>query len=156
MGLQNQIATSHLETLIENMTGTAKATPDRDGDYFIPTRGAGFFARVGGDEPPIIRLFSVMADEVPPSPELYEALNGINTQLSFLRAMHVRGQVMIEGELLALTAHPTDFGGVCGRIAHASDHFGPLVTERFGGTSLFERSKTADYSPDRPEVPGYL
>ena len=49
MGLNNDIARSHLETLIERISGVEKATPDEQGNYFIKTESAGFFARVDGD-----------------------------------------------------------------------------------------------------------
>jgi hypothetical protein len=156
MSLQRSIASSHLETLIEQLTGVPKAQPDEDGDYYIPTQGSGFFARVEGDEPPVFRLFSVIAAEVDSCSELFEAINDINTHLSFLRAMYVRDQVLIEGDLLALTSTPQDFKEVCVRIAQASDHFSPTLLERFGGRPLFEETKSADYTEPAPHLPGYL
>lgn len=156
MALQRDIARSHLETLIERLTGVDKALPDADGDYFIPTQSAGFFARVDGDDAPVIRLFSVIATDVAPSPELFEAVNSMNTKLSFLRAMHVSEQVLIEGEVLALRADLEDFRSICQRVAHASDHFGPQVIEQFGGKALFDESKSPDYTTPDPPVPGYL
>jgi hypothetical protein len=156
MSLQSSIATSHLETLIEQLTGVPKAQPDADGDYFIAVRSSGFFARVDGGDSPVFRLFSVIAADVPASSDLYAELNEINTHLSFLRAMHVQNQVLIEGELLAMTSTPQDFREVCVRVAHASDHFGPRVLERFGGRPLFEESKAPDYEAPAPTIPGYL
>lgn len=156
MALQKDIARSHLETLIERFTGMEKALPDQEGDYFIPTQSAGFFARVDGEDLPVIRLYSIIAADLPPSPELFEALNEINTQLVLLRAMHLSQQVLIEGEVPALRADLEDFRSILQRVAHASDYFGPQVIEQFGGKSLFEASKAPEYTTPEPLIPGYL
>ena len=156
MSLQHRIARSHLETLIEELTGIHKAEPDRDDDYFISTQSSGFYARVEGNEPATFRLFSVVVADVEASAGLFEAVNEINTRLNFLRAMYVDEQVLIEGDLLAMTASSHDFLEVCRRIAHASDHFGPDLLTRFGGRPLFEQSKGHDYESVTPQMPGYL
>lgn len=156
MPLSADIARSHLETLIERITGIPKATPDEDGDYLIPTVQAGFFARVDGTDKPVFRVYSVVSDGVEKTPELLDMLNDINSRLAFLRVMWVREQVMMESEMLALTADIEDFLQVCQRIASASDQFGPELIRRFGGRSLFEASKVEGYVPPRPEHPGYL
>ena len=44
MSLQTDIAMSHLETLIENLTGATKAAPDSEGDYSLHIKGATFWA----------------------------------------------------------------------------------------------------------------
>jgi hypothetical protein len=156
MALQHDIARSHLETLIEQLTGIPKAEPDPEGDYALHIAGSGFFARVDGEQPALFRLYSVVAEQLEPSAELFESLNGINLRLSFLRAMYVNGQVMIEGDLLAMTSTRDDFREVCLRIAQASDHFAPQLIDRFGGTPVFEDSKSAGYSTPAPPIPGYL
>ena len=154
--LQRDIARSHLETLIERLIDIEKAVPDPDGDFFIPSQGAGFFARVDGDDVPLIRLFSVIAKNVPSTTGLLEEINKINTQLSFLRAMHIGEQILFEGEMLAMRADLEDFRSICQRIAHASDHFGPRLIEQFGGQPFFETTKTPEYATPAPVIPGYI
>jgi hypothetical protein len=156
VGLQQDIARSHLETLIERIAGIEKAVPDQDGDYFIRTEKAGFFARVDGEDPPVIRVFSIVANEIDKSPDLLDSLNEINTQLSFLRSMWIRQQVLIEGETLALTTGMAEFAEICRRVASATDYFGPGLIGRFGGQSFFEDTKKVDYAPEPPASPGYL
>ncbi|MEY3619165.1 MAG: hypothetical protein RL726_1863, partial [Actinomycetota bacterium] len=48
MSLQTDIAASHLETLIERLTGVHKAVPDAEGDYSVHLRGATFMTRIDG------------------------------------------------------------------------------------------------------------
>jgi hypothetical protein len=156
MPLQIDIARSHLETLIERLTDAPRAVPDGDGDYVLTAGGASFMARVDGLDRPVIRVFSIVAAEVDGSPDLFEALNEINSRLTFLRIMWVRGQIMMESEMLAFTADMADFYEVCSRIGSASDHFGPTLLERFGGRSPYAESKAPDYSTSQPQIMGYL
>jgi len=154
--LSHDIARSHLETLIERITGVSRAVPDEDNDYPIRIEGAAFYARIDGDQVPIIRLFSVVAAGVMLSSEVLEAVNSINTQLTFLRAVWVSGQVIIEGESVATRTDTDDFFELCRRVADATDHFGPQIVAEFGGEARFEESKDAAYHPPAPHHPGYL
>lgn len=53
-----EIVTSHVETLIERITGVDKAVPDNDGDYPVRFRDALYWVRVSGsDEHPLVRVF---------------------------------------------------------------------------------------------------
>lgn len=142
--------------MIERITGSEKAVPDPQGDYLIKTEGAGFFARVDGEEPPVIRVFSVVAAKVDKTPELFEALNSINTQLVFARTMWVEGQILFEGESLAMSTEDADFAQICRTIAMASDRFGPQLLQQFGGKPFFEETKATGYKAPEPDQPGYL
>ncbi len=157
VGLNNDIARSHLETLIERLTGIEKAAPaDGGGDYFIKIENAGFFARVDGDEVPVIRVFSVVAKDVEKKPELLESLNEINGSLSFVRTMWMGQQVMFVGESLALNTDVAEFSQLCRTVAMASDHFGPQIVQAHGGKPFFEESKDPGYEMPQPDQPGYL
>ena len=156
MGLNNDIARSHLETLIERISGLDKASADEQGNYFIKTESAGFFARVDGDDVPVIRVFSVVAKEIDKTPELLEKLNEINGALSFVRTSWMGNQVLIGGESLAMSTDVTEFSQVCRTVAMASDHFGPQLVAAHGGKPFFEQTKDPDYAPADAEHPGYL
>jgi hypothetical protein len=156
VGLNNDIARSHLETLIERITGIEKAAPAESGDYFIKTENAGFFARVDGDDVPVIRVFSVVAKDVEKTPELLESLNEINGSLTFVRTMWMGKQVLVEGEALALSTDVSEFSQICQTVAMASDHFGPKIVAAHGGKPFFEQTKEPEYEAPRPDQPGYL
>ena len=156
MSLQLDIARSHLETLVERISGVERAVPDAEGDYLVRTEHARFFARVDGDQQPVIRVYSVIAKDVTKTPELLDALNNINMHLSFLRTVWINGQVLMEADLFAMAADTAGFAEACRRVASASDHFGPGLIEHFGGVAQFEAGKDADYSPKPPNYFGYL
>lgn len=147
------MVTSHIETLIERITGMEKAQADAQGDYPVQYKGAKYFVRVAGDDTrPIVRVFSTVVAEVEAGPDLYEAVNDINTRVGFCRCFWVEGQVLIEAEHLGLTINTDDFFQLADNVASASDHFGPQLAERFGGKLAFEDSKADEY--EEPPLPG--
>jgi hypothetical protein len=86
----------------------------------------------------------VVAAQVDKSPELFESLNDIN--LTFLRTMWIEGQVLIEGESLALSTDVPGFSQIGRTVAMASDRLGPELLADFGGKSIFEQTKEPDYT----------
>ncbi len=145
VSLQNEIAASHLETLIERLTGVHKATPDAEGDYSVHLRGATFMSRVDGDDTPVCRVYAIISDGVEKTTELLEALNAINTRLTYLRIIWVRNQILLEGNHLALTMDETEFTAICNDIANAANAFGDALVTDFGGTARFKESQDSDY-----------
>jgi len=147
------MVTSHVETLIERITGVDKAIADHDGDYPVRYRAARYYARVAGtDDRPIVRVFSTVVSDIEADADLYEAINNVNTHLGFCRCFWVEGQVLIEAEHLGMTIMTQDFFELADHVASASDHFGPQLVERFGGKLAFEDSKGDEYQ--EPPSPG--
>lgn len=141
MSLQTDIAESHLETLIERLTGVHKATPDAEGDYSVDLRGATFMTRIDGDDTPICRIYVIISDGVEKTSELLDALNAINTRLIYLRIIWVQSQILLEGNHLALTMDETEFAAICNDITNAANAFGDALVADFGGTARFEASQ---------------
>jgi hypothetical protein len=147
------MVTSHVETLIERITGVDKAAADHDGDYPLQYKDALYFVRVAGnDDRPIVRVFSTVVVDVEPSAEFYEAINDINTRLGFCRCFWVNGQILIETEHLGMTIKTEDLFELTDNVASASNYFGPKLVERFGGKLAFDNSKGDEYV--EPPTPG--
>lgn len=157
VSLQTDIATSHLETLIERLTGHHKAVPDAEGDYSVHLRGATFMTRIDGDDAPICRIYAIISDGVEKTSELLEALNAINVRLTFLRIIWVRNQILLEGNHLALTMDEAVFAAKCNDIANAATAFGDALVTDFGGTARFKASQDSGYLTVREgQGPVYL
>lgn len=151
--MSRDMVTSHVETLIERITGIDKAAADHDGDYPVRYKDALYFVRVAGDDArPIVRVFSTVVADVEPSADLYEAVNDINTRLGFCRCFWVNGQILIETEHLGMTIRTEDFFELADNVASASNNFGPRLVERFGGKLVFDNSKGDEYV--EPPTPG--
>jgi hypothetical protein len=136
---------SHVETLIERVTGINKATPDAHGNYLVQYRGGNYCIRVDDSrDQPIVRIFTPVVTDLGASPGLFEALNNVNTQLEFCRCFHVSECVSIEAEHLGATIRTEDFQELVDRVAAASAALGSALTKEFGGRRAFAEA-------DRPK-----
>ena len=156
MASSQQMVSAYLESVIEQLTGVDKAVPDHEGDYAVEVGGARFWARVDGNDPAIVRVYSTVLVGLEPTPELYEALNDINTRMAFLRAFVVHGTVLFEHEHLGTSMDAEEFANSIRTIASASDFFGPQLHQQFGGEQKFQESKTEEYQAPEVDHPGYL
>lgn len=150
------MVTSHVETLIEQLTGADKAQADADGDYPIRYRSALYFVRIVRAWKPVVQIFSVAIDGVRFTDALARDLNGINARLHFCRAFWVHDQVLIEAELLGPSLNGADFHECALHVAEATDTFAKELAERHGGRLAFEEAKAPEYAPPAEERLGYL
>jgi hypothetical protein len=150
------MVTSHVETLIERLTGVEKAEADADGDYPIRYRSALYWVRVVQAQKPVVQVFSVALDGIQFTGALARELNEINTHLYFCRTFWVGGQVLVEAEHLGASLTEADFRECALRVAEATDTFAKQLAERHGGRLAFDESKTPEYTPPVDERLGYL
>lgn len=155
---RSPLVRSHVETLLEAVTGKTQVKPDADGDYAVRFQNALYFVRILGAEHPVVQVFAVAVDGAEPRPELYQVLNGINAQLTFARVFATDGKVVVASELLGESLDAEELGSACAAVAQAADHFGPMLAKDFGGELPFEHQKELDYQPpaDAPGTGGYL
>ena len=89
---------SHVEKLIERLTGTDKVKAGADGDYPSRYRSALYYVRVVRARLPVVQVFSVAVDGIAFSSGLARELNDINSREHYCRAFWVRDQVLVEAE----------------------------------------------------------
>lgn len=151
-----EMVTSHVETLIERLTGTEKAKPDADGDYAIRYRNALYYVRVVPAWKPVVQIFSVAVDGIPLTDALTRELNDLNTHVHFCRVFWVRDQVLVEAEHLGPSLTEADFDQCALNVAEVTDQFAKGLAERHGGRLAFEEAKAPEYTPPANERAGYL
>lgn len=153
---------AYVESLLERLIGAQQVTPDADGDYPVRYRDALYYVRLVGDVDPVVQVFSVALSEVPATAGLLKELNSINSRIKFARVFWVRDQVLVESEMLGEGVEPLDFDNACRAVATITDHYGPLLAQRFGGKTAFADEKTEagnDSTPpadDQARVGQYL
>lgn len=150
------MVTSHVETLIERLTGAEKVKVDPDGDYPIRYRNALYFVRVVPARKPVVQVFSVAVDGTQFTDALARDLNEINARLHFCRTFWVRGQVLVEAEHLGASLTEADFHECTRHVAEATDAFAKGLAERHGGRLAFDESKQPEYASPADERAGYL
>lgn len=147
---------SHVEKLIERLTGVEKVKADADGDYPIRYRSALYFVRVVRATRPVVQIFSVAVDGIKFTEALAAELNEINTHVHFCRAFWVRDQVLVEAEHLGPSLTEADFDECALNVAEVTDAFAKGLAERFGGRLAFEEAKAPEYASPADERLGYL
>jgi len=143
-------ARAYVETLLERLTGADKAQTDEDGDYPVVYQDLPYYVRVIGTEDPVVQVFSIALADIENTPELLAALNDLNAQLSFARAFHVRGQVLIETDILAESLDPAGFRNACNCVGSLTTDVARDLHTRFGGQVLFVRVRGNGGNPKHP------
>ncbi len=141
---------AYVESLLERLIGAKQVSPDDDGDYPVRYRNARYHVRLVGDVDPVVQVFSVAVSGIAPTPALFKELNTINSSIRFARIFWVREQVLIESEMVGEGVEPADFDNACRAVATITDHYGPLLAERFGGKTAFADEKTEPTGPAAP------
>lgn len=146
---------SHVETLIERLTGVDKAKADADGDYPIRYRSALYYVRVVRAWKPVVQVFSVAVDNIRFTDSLARDLNEINARLHFSRAFWVHDQVLVEAEHLGPSLTEADFHECAFNVARATDEYARGLAERHGGRLAFEEAKAPEYTSPADEGVGF-
>ena len=133
--------------MLERLISAQQVSPDDDGDYPVRYRNALCCVRLVGDKDPVVQVFSLAVSGNTSTPELFEELNSVNSSIKFARIFWVREQVLIKTELVGEGVQPADFDNACGAVATITDHYGPLLAERFGGRTAFADEKTETDEP---------
>lgn len=143
--MQADMVRAYVESMLERLTGVDRVVPDSDGDYPVRYRSALYYVRIMDDSEVTVQVFSVAVDGIDVSPELLGALNDLNCNLRFVRAFWVRGQVLIEADLIGDTVEPRGFSNACDAVASTTDHVAADLAASCGGRPAFEEAKGADY-----------
>jgi hypothetical protein len=123
-----------------------------DGDIPLRFGSAMVFVRLG-DEPPLISVFAPMLWEVRAGAELFEAINGVNGNIRFARAVWDGKAVSLRCEVPAqpfVADHTLNAVAAVGSLA---DQIGEELQRRFGGRTYFGPALPPK---DDPSSAGYL
>lgn len=135
-----------LDTLSKIFRGPVRR--GTDGDIEIPRGSSSTYVRVNRDYS-VIHVFSHLVQGMTPDPEIYEAVNAINTQVPLAKAVVVdEGRsVVLNAELLADSVTPFELLATLDVVSEAADHFDTLLAERFGGST-----RLPDEPPDEIDL----
>jgi hypothetical protein len=109
-----------LEELLCGFLQLESVSTDDDGDYPVATpEGHDLYVRLHtASEPACVQVFSVLASNVDPSPELFEELNSIAAHVKVLWA---RRAVMAEVDLVAGNLDPAEIANALEVVRHTAD-----------------------------------
>lgn len=143
--MQSEMVRAYVESMLEHLVGVERVVPDHDGDYPVRLRSALYYVRIIDGPEVTVQVFSVAVDEIEASPELLSAINDLNSRTRFVRVFWIRGQVLIEADLVGDTVEPRGFGNACDAVASTTDQVAVHLARTFGGRAAFEEAKDPDY-----------
>jgi hypothetical protein len=125
---------------------------ERDDDGDIPVRWGSamvFISTVGVDtELPLIRVFSPLLEDFTMKPEVYEALNSINRQTPFAKAVvdPENRQIELAAELFVFDQlSPEQLMATIELIGEHADRFDTMLQKRFGGEIFFDDDDDGEF-----------
>ena len=119
-----------IEAALCEIQAVEAVAPDASGNYPVRVGMNTVLVRILGAEPPAVRVFADVLGPVPAAPELLVALNELNADLIFARALHVRGDVMVSLELPAHRLTPDALAIATAVIAGAAGRAHAMLTGR--------------------------
>ncbi len=121
-----------VEAILAEACGVQGVERDTDGDYVLPLGAVPLYARLLAGDPHRLQVFAVAAGDIPSGHELLTELNEINAATPFVRAIWVRGQVLVEVELDVTEADSDLVATRALLAARAAVELGPLLQAAFG------------------------
>jgi hypothetical protein len=126
-------------------------------DGTIPIRSGSTIVNVRlmeGDRPghPVLQVYSPLLSDLGASPELFEKLNEVNANITFVRAFWLDRQVILVMELLAENLDQDQVAHAVSLMSLAANHWDSELEKTFGGRTYFaEEPSEAD--ADTPAIP---
>lgn len=123
---------------------------DEDGDIPI-RRGTAmvYVSVIGGDsELPLIRVFAPLLEDFAMRPDVYEALNAINRQIPFAKAVVDAeiSQIVLAADLFVFDQMSSEqLMATIDLVGENADHFDTILQKRFGGTTAFDDDDAGEF-----------
>jgi hypothetical protein len=90
------------------------------------------FVRILPFEPPVVRVFAPVFRGMTPTPELMAALNELNSELLFCRALVVNGEVIVATELRGAGMTADDVAWGCLVVGTWVERIRATLADRLG------------------------
>lgn len=131
---------AHVEHIVRDYLGlAADATLEVDADGDIPVRvgSALYFVSMLVRDPVLVRVWSIVLDDVEVSDDLLGEINDINANIVAARVFFLGDRVIAAAELRADTLDPSELAFACDSIGALSDWIDTTLQVRFGGRTRF-------------------
>lgn len=116
---------------------------DEDGDIPVRWGSALVFIRAidVDSELPLVRVFAPLLEDIELRSDVYEAVNSINLQVPFAKAIvdPETRQIVLAADLFVFEhLSPEQVISTIELIGENADHFDTMLQKRFGGTTVFD------------------
>ena len=121
-----------VETALCRFLGTESIALDPAGNYPVPTGTTLLFVRILPFEPPVVRVFAPVFRGMAPTPGLLAAINELNSELLFCRALIVNGEVIVATELRGAGMTADDVAWGCLVVGTWVERIRATLADRLG------------------------
>lgn len=122
---------------IREGSGNADLEFTEDGDLPLRFGSAAVFVRVL-DDPPCVRMFSPVLEDVGADDRLLDRLNELNAETRLARFFVVEGRVIVAAEMFVAPFVAEHVKQACVVVGSLADEFGGMLQKEFGGRRAFE------------------
>jgi hypothetical protein len=136
---QPEALRAHVERIVSEYLGVGRDYLEIDADGDIPVRvgSALYFVSLLDRDPALVRVWSIVLDDVKSSDDLLSELNDINANIVAARVFFLGDRVIAATELRADTLDPDELAFACDSIGALSDWIDTTMVVRFGGKTRF-------------------
>lgn len=140
---QNDQLDRWIEDTLKRELKLDKIERDDDGDIPVPCGSAVVFVSTIGveSELPLIRVSAPLLGNFTMKSEVYEALNSINRQIPFAKALvdPAVPQIVLTADLFVFDQlSPEQLMATIELVGENADHFDTMLQRRFGGTTMLD------------------
>jgi hypothetical protein len=121
-----------VEAALCGFLGIGSIALDPSGNYPVPTGTPLLFVRILPFEPPVVRVFAPVYRGMAPTPGLMAALNELNAELLFCRALVVNGEVIVATELRGTAISADDVAWACLVVGTWVERTRAMLANRLG------------------------
>ena len=134
------VVQSHLEVLMQEFLEVEELRVTDAGEIHVRTEEGSYTARVRKDRrEPHLEVYAVVLADVDEDPGMFEALNGLNRNLTHCRIFWRNGSVVVAGELIGAVTEMPSLACLISEIASTIDDEGPQLQSVFGGKTYAMR-----------------
>jgi hypothetical protein len=125
-----------LEELLCEFLNVESINPDQDGDYSLTTQeGNELWVRLYTDSRPITaQVFSVLASNVPCTPDLLAEVNSINANTPHVKVMWASDAIMTEVDIVAESLDISELANALTVVQETADRYRMVLSTFFGGS----------------------
>ena len=127
-----------LEAIREG-SGNAALEFSESGDLPLRFGSAATFVRPLED-PPCVRMFSPMLEDVEEDDRLLDRLNELNAEMRLVRFLLTEGRVIVAMEMFVEPFVAEQVKRACLMVGSVADEFGGMLQKEFGGRRAFEEA----------------
>ncbi len=140
----------YIEKIVKEYLSLDDLVVADNGDIPVRIGSARYIVRLTDGEPPLMRVFSVLLEEVEDNPDIYKELNSINCNIVSARVFYLVDDKIIvcAMEVPAETVDKEELAHACWAVGTLAEWADTDLQKKFGGKMAFDDEKPEEQPTD--------